>query len=62
MARTKRVPSEIDWWRGKGHNISHLNLINFFKSYNTRRPQARFLDAVKFVEEFNRRLQHMASN
>ncbi|GAA5804506.1 hypothetical protein HPULCUR_010004 [Helicostylum pulchrum] len=46
---TKRVPSEINWL-GNGENISHLTFFNFFKSYNRRRAQSRFLATVKYIE------------
>ncbi|KAI7899588.1 uncharacterized protein BX663DRAFT_563746 [Cokeromyces recurvatus] len=50
-ARTKRLPSEINWLRSNGRNISHIDFFNFFKSYNTRRAQTRFLEVVNFVED-----------
>ncbi|CEI86111.1 hypothetical protein RMCBS344292_00556 [Rhizopus microsporus] len=50
-AQTKRLPSEINWLRSNGRNISHIDFFNFFKSYNTRRAQARFLAVVDFVED-----------
>lgn len=50
-AQTKRLPSEINWLRSKGRNISYIDFFNFFKSYNTRRAQARFLAVVDFVED-----------
>lgn len=51
---TKRLPSEINWLRNNGNNnVTHIDFFNFFKTYDTRRVQIRFLAVIDYVEDEN---------
>ncbi|KAI7893954.1 uncharacterized protein EV154DRAFT_391437, partial [Mucor mucedo] len=51
---TKRLPSEINWLRkNSNNNITHIDFFNFFKTYDTRRVQIRFLAITDYVEDEN---------
>ncbi|KAG0735202.1 hypothetical protein G6F35_008151 [Rhizopus arrhizus] len=52
---TKRLPSEVNWLHSNNSNTLHISFFNFFKTYDKRRAQIRFLEVVKCIEDESKR-------